>query len=335
MNLPFTKMHGLGNDFVVLNAADLHEFGGAEIVCQWQQLAPVWAKALCDRHFGIGADGLIVLFDLQGKPAYKRPEFVARYPGGINAQYAWTYTNSDGSWSQMCGNGLRCASLYLKNRHLIKGDNFVLSTAVGPVPVRFDERQLIETDFGVPVFDGASIPSTNESDRCVAETLEISCFEKPYNLSVTLVNVGNPHCVIFEDVLGSNSTVIDRSDRESLERVARFIQASPVFPEGVNVDFAYATGKDEVILNVFERGCGWTLACGSAAAATLAAGVLEQRLDRKAKVILPGGAAFVSWSSSDGHVKLLGPAREVFEGSFEISSLADGALVASVREVVS
>ena len=334
MNLPFTKMQGLGNDFVVLNAADLHEFGGVEALSQWQELAPIWAKTLCDRHFGIGADGLIVLFDLLQKKTYKVPDFITRYPGG-DAQYAWTYTNSDGSWSQMCGNGLRCAALYLQDRGLIDKQSFSLSTGAGVVPVRFGDKHLIETDFGVPLIEGALIPSTWKSSRCVRVRLEITCFGEQHELAVTGVNVGNPHCVIFEDVLGNGKMIIDRSDRESLEKIARFIQASPVFPEGVNVDFAWAGSRDKVRLDVFERGCGWTLACGSAAAATLVAGVLEERLLREAEIMLPGGAAFASWDEQDNHVRLLGPAREVFSGYLEISTMADGALIANLREVVS
>ncbi|HEY9682769.1 MAG TPA: diaminopimelate epimerase [Oculatellaceae cyanobacterium] len=334
MNLPFTKMQGLGNDFVVLNAANLNEFAGTQTLHQWQEQAPLWAKALCDRHFGVGADGLIVLFDLNEKRSYKVPSFVHSYPGSEHAQFAWTYTNADGSWSTMCGNGLRCAALYLLERGLVDKHGFSLSTAAGSVPVRFLPEQMIETDFGSPVLDGAKIPSIWQEQKCVGVTLKVECFDTAYDLPVTAVNFGNPHCVIFDLVKGDQLKVLDRSDRENLEKLAVYIQTCGAFPEGVNVSFAEVVSRDKINLLVFERGCGWTLACGSAAAATLVAGVLNEKVAKGCEIVLPGGSAYVSWGHDD-RVKLSGPARAVFNGFLAVNTFAGGTLKASLRETVS
>ena len=327
-------MQGLGNDFVVLNAAGLNEFGGPEILSQWQEQAPIWAKAICDRNFGVGGDGLIVLFDLHQTRTYKVPQFVRSYVDSAQAQFAWTYTNADGSWSLMCGNGLRCASLYLRDRGLVDKNGFSLSTAVGCVPVRFLPDQMIETDFGVPVLAGAKIPSKWDVAQCVALPLTIECFDTPYELKVTAVNVGNPHCVIFDRVKGDGLKILSSADRKDLERLAVYIQTCGAFPEGVNVSFAEVVSRDKVDLLVYERGCGWTLACGSAAAATFVAGVLNDKTAKGCEIVLPGGSAYLSLGA-DEHVKLSGPAREVFSGLLNVATFADGALKENLREVVS
>lgn len=333
MNLPFTKLQGLGNDFVVLDAAQLQEFAGRHIVEQWKELAPTWARALCDRHFGIGADGLIVLFDKFAKNV-KVPEFVRNYPDSDEVRYAWTYTNSDGTWSSTCGNGLRCAAVFLKDSVPTDAAEFVIATSGGPVPVKFSDNQMIETDFGAPTLNGHDIPTSWDSATCVRQSIDVTCFDRPYKLAVTAVGFGNPHCVIFDDVSGNGQTQLSRSDRDNLSKVARTIQASDVFPEGVNVEFATVLSREKVSLDVYERGCGWTMACGTGAAATLVAGVLEKRLERCCEVALPGGSAYVSWDEKDNHVRLSGPARVVFRGHLDVESIAEGALTKIIREVV-
>jgi diaminopimelate epimerase len=331
LNLPFTKLQGLGNDFVVLDAALLQEFAGRHIVEQWQELAPTWARVLCDRHMGIGADGLIVLFDTSSKTV-KVPEFVQKYPGSQSARHAWTYTNSDGSWSSTCGNGLRCAALFLSESEPGVAE-FPISTSSGVVPVKFVGDQ-IETDLGVPNLSGRDIPTSWQSDVCLRESIEVTCFNSSYKLAVTAVGFGNPHCVIFDEVIGDGQIQLSRSDRENLTTVARAIQSSKEFPEGVNVEFATVHNREKVLVDVYERGCGWTMACGTGAAATLVAGVLEKRLARTCEVVLPGGSAFVSWDERDNHVRLRGPARIVFRGHFDVESIAQGALTKLIREVV-
>ena len=333
MNLSFTKLQGLGNDFVVVDAAQLQQAAGRDVIEQWQGLAPAWARTLCDRNFGVGADGLIVLFDLSSKTC-KPPEFVRNYPGLSEAQYAWTYTNSDGSWSATCGNGLRCAALFLKDAHDEPLPAFVIATASGPVGVKFIAPQTIETDFGAPALDGQGIPASWKSEKCVREIIDLACFDSPYKLAVTAVGMGNPHCVIFDDVRGDDNLQLSHNDRDDLARAARAIQQSRFFPESVNVEFATVQNREKVSVVIYERGCGWTLACGTGAAATLVAGVLENKLERNCEVVLPGGSAHVSWSEVDNHVRLSGPAAVVFSGTLDVDSIAQGALVANIREVV-
>ena len=225
-------------------------------------MAPHWARVLCDRHFGVGADGLIVLFDLSEKK-FKLPEFVKRYPNSEPSPYAWTYTNSDGSWSHTCGNGLRSAALFLQEQTLVNNPRFSIATAVGSLAVEFVHAKSIVIDLGLPVLSGLDIPTSWDSPKCVGQSILISCFDQSYELAVTAVGMGNPHCVIFDPVRGDGKAIIEREDRGSLEKVARFIQQSAFFPESVNVEFAFALKRDKVILQVFERGCGWTLACGT------------------------------------------------------------------------
>lgn len=336
MNLPFTKLQGLGNDFVVLDAAQLQEFAGRHVVEQWKELAPTWARVLCDRNFGIGADGLIVLFDKLAKTV-KVPDFVRSYPASEDVRYAWTYTNSDGSWSSTCGNGLRCAALFLQESASTVSPNpveFVIATSSGPVPVRFVDNQTIETDFGPPILNGHDIPTSWHTPTCVQRSIDVTCFSPSYKVVATAVGFGNPHCVIFDEVLGNGKSQLSRSDKDSLATVARNIQANPVFPEGVNVEFASVLSREKVLVDIYERGCGWTLACGTGAAATLVAGVLENRLARNCELVLPGGSAFVTWDEKDNHVRLRGPARVVFRGHFDVESIAEGALIKEIREVV-
>jgi diaminopimelate epimerase len=339
LNLPFTKLQGLGNDFVVLDSALLQEFAGRQVVEQWKQLAPTWARVLCNRNFGVGADGLIVLFDKFAKNV-KVPDFVQKYPGSEDVRYAWTYTNSDGSWSSTCGNGLRCAALFLQesasavSTRPVEFAEFVIATSSGPVPVRFVDQEMIETDFGAPVLSGHNIPTSWHTATCVQKSIEITCFNPSYKVAATAVGFGNPHCVIFDDLLGNGNSQLSRSDRESLTAVAKNLQANSLFPEGVNVEFATVHSREKVSADIFERGCGWTLACGTGAAATLVAGVLENRLARNCEIVLPGGSAFVTWDEKDNHVRLRGPARVVFRGHFDVKSVAEGALIKEIREVV-
>jgi diaminopimelate epimerase len=329
-------MQGLGNDFIVLTGFDLIRVGGEEIIADWQLLAPDWAKRLCERHFGIGADGLIVLFDLS-EPANHVPSFVRRYNDKQNSRYAWSFNNSDGSWPETCGNALRCAARYLTERGLEREKVFSIATKLGAVQISLNHTDDIETNLGAPILAGKEIPTSWNIDRCVDQTLTLECFAPPISLSVTAIGMGNPHCVIFESPRQNfhlNSRSGDEGEaKEHLEKLARAIQSSDYFPESVNVEFASVTNKSRVSLDVFERGCGWTLACGTGAAATLVAGVLTDRLDRECEISLPGGIIHASWLKSDNHVKLRGPAKEVFSGVIDTKTILNYPQPKELREV--
>jgi diaminopimelate epimerase len=318
--LPFTKMQGLGNDFVVLSASDLYKLGGSELIAKWEEYAPLWAKSLCAEHFGVGADGLIVVFDLELKREI--PPFVQAYPGKGSVRYAWTYTNKDGSWSLICGNGLRCVALWLEDQGLLEGTNFSISTGVGNIALNFVDSSKITADLGKPHLKLVDIPMTGDQDQFINQPIAVSIGQERRQIKASAVGMGNPHCIIFDPLGGDNVGKPTAEQIKSLQGIAESLQKDPIFPAGVNVEFACSSLPGHVRMIVFERGCGRTLACGSAAAATVVAGILEQRLDRQVNVELEGGNLLVEWSQVDEHVRLTGPASIVFTGSLNI---ADGA----------
>lgn len=291
--LKFSKMQGLGNDFVVIGEDDLRSQRiGADLLLNWEEEAGRLARAICNRHFGIGADGLIVV---RSSP---RPD----------CQVGWSYINSDGSPSDMCGNGLRCVALWALERQLVTGKNFAVATAKGPVPVHFEDVDQITVDLGPPILNSQKIPVAGaDRDLVLNEPLEVH----GKTLSVTCVSMGNPHCVIFEPHLNPFEYDV----------FAPKIQQLPFFPEGVNVEFVVVENPSCARVFVWERGCGPTLACSTGASAVVVAGVLEKRLARKSRVKLPGGQLEVEWSAEDDHVRLTGPARHSYTGTIDLSQL--------------
>lgn len=291
--LPFTKMQALGNDFVVISEQDLARIGTETKAFEdWASAADRVARTLCDRHFGVGADGLIVV----------------RPPDRADCQIGWRYINSDGSPSNMCGNGLRCLALWAVERRLVAPPQFAVSTDAGKVAVRFAGADEITIDLGEPLLDSRSIPVAGPDRRPVLREPIIAGETRLFG---TCVSVGNPHCVIIDPQVPV----------EEFGRVAGIIQALPLFPEGVNVEFAFVKDRTRVKVLVWERGCGATLACASGAAATLVAAVLEERLEPRATIELPGGELLVDWSEPDRHVRLTGPARQSFNGAVDVMRL--------------
>jgi diaminopimelate epimerase len=291
--LPFVKMQGLGNDFVVISEDDLknHKIG-AELLRNWDSEAARLAKAACNRHFGIGADGLIVV-----RPS---PQ--------LDCQLGWSYINSDGSPSDMCGNGLRCVALWAHDRQVVNSKNFKVHTAKGPVQVNIQDTDRITVDLGPPILQSDLIPVSGEKRQLVLkETIEVG----GKSLTVTCVSMGNPHCVIFEPHLNPFE----------YDTLAPQIQALPFFPTGVNVEFTVVENPHCARVFVWERGCGPTLACSTGASAVVVAGVLEERLQRKSTVKLPGGLLEVEWSAQDDHVRLTGPARQSYTGVIDLAHL--------------
>jgi diaminopimelate epimerase len=291
--LPFAKMNALGNDFVLLSEKDLQqEAQGRALLADWQLGGPKLARILCDRHFGIGADGLILVKSSQN----------------ADCKLAWSYINSDGSPSKMCGNGVRCLALYALEAGMIEAGEFLLATDAGPVKIRIESSDCIESDLGEPILESSQIPVSGPSRaRVLNHELEV----EGHRFAVFCISMGNPHCVIFDSKLSSAEQ----------EQLASKIQALPFFPEGVNVEFVEVENPAYAKVFVVERGCGPTLACASGAAAVLVAGVLSGRLERHAKIMLPGGELSVSWSDKDNRVRLSGPARVSFRGVVDLSLL--------------
>lgn len=279
--LAFTKMHGLGNDFVLIQ--DLAE--------EWD-LTPAAVMLLCDRNFGIGADGVLIVRN-------------ATEPG---ADYLMLLYNADGSQAEMCGNGVRCLAKYLVDRQMVTGDTMAIQTLGGvrriEVTRDYDGTMAQATvDMGVPKLAPADIPSTFTGEQvyeCPVET-ELGTFR------VTALSMGNPHAVIW----------VDDVDEAPVETVGPLIETHEVFPKKTNVEFAQLVDGDRIRLRVWERGVGETLACGTGACATLVAAVLGCRTGRSAAIELPGGELFIRWDDDD-HVYMTGPATEVFTGMLPV-----------------
>jgi diaminopimelate epimerase len=314
--IPFTKMHALGNDFVVVSSVDLRATQcGSRLLKGWQNFAPQLARALCDRNRGVGGDGLILVIEheLTGK-LERSIEGLPPYKGSETADIGWIYTNSDGSSSDMCGNGLRCVALFAVERRLVSDHNFTLATAAGVMSVDYQSAHAITVDMGKPELVPERIPVVaRNSERFVGEPIVITENGSDRPLSATCVNMGNPHCVIFGEEYDGAAY---RDAR--LDSLARQIQSNRIFPQGVNVEFVGDIAPAYARVLVWERGCGPTLACASGAAAVLVAGVLAGKLERTATIELPGGQLKAQWSGEDDHVRLTGSATEVFNGQIDL-----------------
>lgn len=275
--MQFSKWHGLGNDFIFVYALEeeLTTYAGL-------------AKKMCDRHFGIGADGLIVL--LPGRTT----DFVMRI------------FNSDGSEAEMCGNAIRCAARYVYEAKLTEKTKITFETYAGivtPEILNLDGPEVVvRVDMGEPRTKRSLIPMTgNGDDTAINFPLEIGSA----TYWITGVSVGNPHCVIFvEDV-----------SKIDLEAIGPLIENHPVFPKKTNVEFVQVLDETRLRMRVWERGAGVTLACGTGASSVLVAAVLNEKIQRKASVELDGGTLFIEWAA-DNHVYMSGPATLVFCGEY-------------------
>jgi len=283
VDLRFTKMHGLGNDFVMIDDLDR----------SWD-VEPDAVRLLCDRHFGIGGDGLIQV----------RPATVA------DADFFMLYFNADGTTAEMCGNGIRCFAKWLVDRGHAKGDVIRVQTLGGVrlVEVERDadgKMTVARVDMGEPVVDPPSIPTTFTGGEVLERTLHtaLGAFD------VTAISMGNPHAVIW----------VDDVDTAPVETLGPIIEVDPHFPAKTNVEFAQLVDgePDRIRLRVWERGVDETLACGTGACATAVAAALSGRTGRSVTVELPGGELEVEWAA-DGHVLMTGTAEEVFTGALPI-----------------
>src|SRR3989338_1234564 len=286
--LKFVKMHGLGNDYIVIGLFDRSNskaFGAIGDL-------PGFAKRLCDRHFGIGADGLLLVM----------PPVAGKNSGRIRI------INPDGTEAEMCGNGIRCAAKFLLDSGLGAGKVLGIETLSGVKHVVADGR-LYRVDMGEPRLERREIPMNgNGSARAVREPLQL----KYRKVMITAVSMGNPHAVVFVD---DNRIDLDAFD---IEEMGREIECNPVFPRRANVEFVRVANRGEIEMRVWERGVGETLACGTGSCASVVACVLNELTERKVRVRLRGGDLTVEWAR-DNHVFLTGPATSAFNGWIGIS----------------
>ena len=275
----FTKMHGSGNDYVYVNCFDQTP----------PENLPELARRVSDRYRGIGGDGLILI----------RPSEVA--------DARMQMFNADGSESEMCGNGVRCVGKYVYDHGLCRRPSLRIETGAGVLSLDLelsdDHVQQVRVDMGEPILQGPKIPTTWTGDTVVNAELALD----GRTLAVTCVSMGNPHCVTYVDEL-SDDWVLGVGPR---------IENDRHFPNRVNAEFVEVLSPTEVRMRVWERGSGETLACGTGACAVCVAGVLTGRTGRAILAHLPGGDLRLEWSEQDNHVRLTGPAVEVFSGEWE------------------
>jgi len=283
MKLHFSKMEGLGNDFVVLDDRD----GQIEAVISY----PALARKLCNRHFGIGGDGIIL----------------ARESSDHDMRFV--IINSDGTEPEMCGNGMRCFAKYLYEKKILTQRSMRVETLAGTVipEVFVDETDTvisIRVDMGTPELLCEKIPFVCDQGTAVEEPIEILGGTQ----LVTTVSMGNPHAVIF----------VPDIDAVDVKGMGRAVETHERFPEKTNVEFIERISDTELKMKVWERGAGTTLACGTGACASLVAATLTRRTGNQALVHLDGGDLEIFWDKDSGHIFKTGPATLVFEGSISI-----------------
>jgi diaminopimelate epimerase len=273
---PFLKMHGLGNDFVVFDARD-----------RAIALTHAQARAIADRHFGIGCDTVVVIG-----------------PGGASTDASLRFFNADGGESESCGNATRCVARHLMDE---RGLARVKLDSRGGLLVCADAgKGLVQADMGAAKLAWNEIPLAEERDTAAFEFSVDGDTVK-----AAAVSMGNPHCVMF----------MDDADKAPVAALGPRIETHPLFPARVNAEFASLLGKDRIRMRVWERGIGITLACGTGACATAVAAARRGLTGRKVEIVLDGGALHIEWRESDGHVLMTGPAETPFKGRIDLANL--------------
>jgi diaminopimelate epimerase len=273
----FTKMHGLGNDFIVVE-------GEAKLPDHAAELA----EQLCNRFFGIGADGLVYIL-----PSEK-------------ADFRMRIMNSDGSEAEQCGNAIRCVAKYVYDNGLTNKENITIETLGAGVQkvqlsIAAGKVETVRVDMGQPILDGLQVPTTIDANPVINHSIEVDGREFHF----TAVSMGNPHCVIY----------VDDAVNFDLSIWGPKLEVHPLFPRKINVEFVTVRSRDYTDMRVWERGAGPTLACGTGACATVVASVLNGVTDRTATVSLKGGDLLIEWNEEDNHVYMTGPAAEVYRGT--------------------
>ena len=274
----FTKMHGIGNDYVYVDGFDETVDDPAAV-----------AVAVSDRNFGIGSDGLILILPSD------------------RADVRMRMFNADGSEGRMCGNGIRCVAKYAYDHGRCRANPMAIETPAGvkTIDLILGPDGTVESavvDMGEPILTPAEIPVTLAGETIVDAAIEVS----GQTFAITCVSMGNPHAVIYVDDAGA----VD------LEGVGPALENHDLFPERMNVHFVQVHGRGEVTMRTWERGSGITLACGTGAAAVCVAGVLTGQTDRSLLAHLPGGDLQLEWREADHHVLMTGPATETFSGEW-------------------
>jgi diaminopimelate epimerase len=277
MQIKFTKMQALGNDYIYTD-------------CFRQDLTkvnlPDLSRQICDRHFGVGSDGLILVA-----------------PGKTH-KFRMIFYNPDGSEAEMCGNGIRCFARFLYDQGLSKSRIQDIETKAGIIHTEILQTGntfLICTDIGKPILERKKIPMKGKGESCVNESLNLD----GRKVAITSLSLGNPHTLIFV-----------KEFEPDWREIGRKVENHPMFPRRTNVEFVKVLNKRRIQLKIWERGVGETLASGTGASAAVVAGILNHQLDRKVTAIFDKGELAIEWKKENDHLYITGPAISVFSGLY-------------------
>ena len=277
--MKFTKMHGLGNDYIYVNCFDQKIDNPGEL-----------ARKLSDRHYGIGSDGLVLIL-----PSEK-------------ADFRMRMFNSDGSEAEMCGNAIRCVGKFVYDNRLTDKKTITVETLAGIKTLEMAEKDgiimLVRVDMGEPILEPARIPVKTDKNIFISEKIDVS----GQYFNVTCVSMGNPHAI----------TYVDDVDNFPVDKIGPLMENHQLFPKRINAEFVQVIDRNTLKMRVWERGAGETMACGTGACAVLVASVLNGISERRATVKLLGGDLIIEWDEKTNKVFKTGPATTVFEGVIHI-----------------
>jgi len=280
--LKFTKMQGLGNDYIYVNCLEQTLDNPSEI-----------SKFVSDRHFGIGSDGLVLIL-----PSKK-------------ADFTMRMFNSDGSEAEMCGNAIRCVGKFVYDNSLTDKTTISVETLAGikilDMTLKDNKVVLVTVDMGEPILVPKDIPVVSDKDRFISEPVTIDST----TYKVTCVSMGNPHAI----------TYVDDVSNFPLDSVGPKMETLNLYPRKINAEFVEVIDRKTLKMRVWERGAGETLACGTGACAVLVSSVLNGISEREAVIKLLGGDLIIKWNEDDNHIYMTGPAQKVFDGEIDLEMI--------------
>lgn len=280
MRIKFTKLQALGNDYLYV---DCHKHNLTKAIL------PDLATKICNRHFGVGADGLILVAP------------------GRKHRFRMVFYNPDGTEAEMCGNGIRCFARFVYEHGLSRSKVQSIETKAGVINTEIIETGddfMIRADIGKPILERKKIPMKGRGTFCIDERLKLG----RRNVLITCVSVGNPHTLIFV-----------RKFSPEWRKIGKQVENHPLFPRRTNVEFVKILSPKRMRLKIWERGVGETLASGTGASAATVAGVLTKKLDRKVTALFDRGELLIEWNDKDDHLYMTGPATKVFSGAYDFS----------------
>ncbi len=273
--IKFTKMHGLGNDYVYIDAIN-----------QKIQNELKLAQFVSNRHFGIGSDGLILICESKV------------------ADFKMRMFNSDGSEAEMCGNGIRCVGKFVYDKGFTSKTTVTIETLAGIKTLKLNIKdkkvETVRVDMGEPILEADKIPVISKEEP--VKNLELEAENRKFKF--TCVSMGNPHAI----------TIVENTKEFEVERYGKILEVDKAFPKKANIEFAQVIDKENIKMRVWERGAGETLACGTGACATAVACNLLNLTGRKVNIELLGGILNIEWNENDNHIYMTGPAVTVFDG---------------------